>query len=237
MTAPRTLIVNADDFGRSPGINAGIVRAHREGIVTSTSLMVRWPAAAAAAQLARGCLRMSLGLHLDLGAWAFRDGEWRAVYEVVDTTDRQAVEHEARAQLERFRELVGGDPTHVDSHQHVHRGGAVAAVVDELARVLGAPVRDRHPRIAYCGDFYGRTGKGDPLHNAITVDSLVALLRRLTPGITELGSHPGEDDGADPLYAEERELELRTLCNARVRDVVHEEGIALCSFADARARL
>ena len=237
MTAARTLIVNADDFGRSAGINAGIMRAHLEGLVTSTSLMVRWPAAATAAQLARGCPRMSLGLHLDLGESAFRDGEWRAVYEVVDATDAQAVEREARAQLERFRVLVGVDPTHVDSHQHVHRGGAVAAVVDELARPLGLPVRDRHPRIAYRGDFYGRTGTGDLLHDAITVDSLLALLRGLAPGITELGCHPGENDGADPLYAEERELELRALCDARVRRVVRELGIALCSFAEVRAGL
>jgi len=45
MTAgTRFLIVNADDFGQSPGINRGIIKAHADGIVTSVSLMVRWPA-------------------------------------------------------------------------------------------------------------------------------------------------------------------------------------------------
>ena len=63
----RTLIVNADDFGRSAEINAGIVQAHRDGIVTSASLMVRWPAAVGAAAYARERPDLALGLHFDLG--------------------------------------------------------------------------------------------------------------------------------------------------------------------------
>ena len=49
--AERRLIMNADDFGISPGVNAGIIEAHERGIVTSASLMVRWPDAVAAANL------------------------------------------------------------------------------------------------------------------------------------------------------------------------------------------
>jgi hypothetical protein len=49
MTAARYLIVNADDFGQSPGVNRGIIQGFDQGIVTSASLMVRWPAAAPAA--------------------------------------------------------------------------------------------------------------------------------------------------------------------------------------------
>src|SRR4051794_34872451 len=60
----RILIVNADDFGQSAAITRGIVRAHEQGIVTSTSLMVRCPAAAEAVKHAAG---LDLGLHIDLG--------------------------------------------------------------------------------------------------------------------------------------------------------------------------
>ena len=63
----RQLIVNADDFGQSHSVNRGILAAHERGIVTSTSLMVRWPAAAKAAALGRTHPRLSLGLHVDLG--------------------------------------------------------------------------------------------------------------------------------------------------------------------------
>jgi chitin disaccharide deacetylase len=233
LTGQRVLIVNADDFGRSAGINAGVVRAHTAGIVTSASLMVRWPAAADAVKMARSVPGLSLGLHLDLGEWAFRDGEWQPLYEVAPTDDADAVAQEVRAQLSRFRELVARDPTHVDSHQHVHRDGVVAEVVEALARPLGVPVRDRHSQIAYCGDFYGQTGRGEPLHENITAAALIAILRRLPSGVTELACHPGEPDGADPVYDAERALELDSLCDARVRVALDEEGIELRSFADA----
>src|SRR5687767_10207836 len=67
VTPKRYLIVNADDFGLSPGVNAGIVAAHENGIVTSASLMVRKLAAAEAADYGRRHPKFSVGLHVDLG--------------------------------------------------------------------------------------------------------------------------------------------------------------------------
>jgi chitin disaccharide deacetylase len=234
VVAARTLIVNADDFGRSPGINAGIVRAHKHGIVTSASLMVRWPSARPAAQSARALPRLGVGLHLDLGEWAFVDGAWTESYHVVDTDDREAVDREARVQLARFRELLDADPTHIDSHQHVHRAGAAAQVVDALGRELGVSVRGRTGGISYCGEFYGQTRDGSRHHDAITRENLVAILRRLPEGVTELACHPGERDVGDRLYGIERTLELAQLCDPRTRAVIHEEGISLTSFRAIR---
>src|SRR5262245_54078747 len=94
----RLLIVNADDFGRNAAINEGIGRACGPGIVTSTSLMVRWPAAILAAVYARRNRRLSVGLHVDLGEWEYRGGDWRAVYEVVSLEDCEAVASEVRLQ-------------------------------------------------------------------------------------------------------------------------------------------
>ena len=78
MPAKRYLIVNADDFGLSAGVNRGVIEAHERGIVTSASLMVRPPAAAEAAADARAYPELSLGLHVDLGEWSYREGEWVA---------------------------------------------------------------------------------------------------------------------------------------------------------------
>ena len=119
----RHLIVNADDFGQSPAINRGIMAAHRGGIVTSASLMVRWDHAPEAIELARSCPRLSLGIHLDLGEWKYQaqDHEWKPLYQVVKPDDGAAALAEVRIQLSSFRALVGRDPTHIDSHQHIHR--------------------------------------------------------------------------------------------------------------------
>src|SRR5438552_16568410 len=64
MTSARRLIVNADDFGRSTSINQAIIRAHREGVLTTASLMVNEPAFAEAVALARENPRLGIGLHL-----------------------------------------------------------------------------------------------------------------------------------------------------------------------------
>jgi chitin disaccharide deacetylase len=228
----RLLIVNADDFGLSPGVNAGVIEAHERGVVTSASLMVRLDAAAAAAAYAQSDGQLGLGLHVDLGEWAFRNGEWVPVYEVVPLHDQEAVAAEVRSQLETFRHLTGANPTHLDSHQHVHDDHVPATVVRELARELGVPLRNHDPRVRYCGDLYGQSPGGETVLNAISVENLIDILTGLPAGITELGCHPGEGDDIESGYREEREAEVQVLCDPRVRETIEREGIVLCSFSD-----
>lgn len=230
--ARRCLIVNADDFGQSAGINRGVARAHEHGVVTSASLMVRWPPSAEAAAYARANSDLSVGLHVDLGEWAYRDGEWKAVYEVVPTEDADAVREEMASQLAEFRRLVGRDPTHVDAHQHVHRSEPVQSVALDLAAGLGVSLRDHSPDVRYVGDFYGQTGKGLPLPGAITVQAMLNILAELPSGITELGCHPGEGAPPDSTYGSERKRELEVLCDPRVIAAVAAQGIELRSFRD-----
>ena len=230
--SPRSLIVNADDFGRSPGINRGIVETHERGIVTSASLMVLWPAAAEAAAYARARTVLSVGLHVDLGEWTCCNGSWRKVYERVDATDRHAVEHAVNAQLDRCRELLGRDPTHLDSHQHVHREEPVRSILSRAADQLRVPLRDLAPAIRHHGGFYGQNARGEPLPELIRASSLVASLRRLPDGVTELGCHPGYADDVETMYREERRLEVDALCAAEVRQVLAEEKIRLISFSE-----
>jgi predicted glycoside hydrolase/deacetylase ChbG (UPF0249 family) len=224
----RVLIVNADDFGRSHGINSGVALAHDEGIVTSASAMVHWPAAEEAAELARE-RPLGVGLHVDLGEWAYGDGEWRVVYERA-AGDEAAVAEEVDAQLTRFRMLFAREPTHLDSHQHVHRNEPLRSILLEAGRRLGIPVRDLTPGIVYRGDFYGQTAEGEPLPDAIAVEALLELLSSLPPGITELGCHPASAPEAESSYAAERVEELRVLCDPRVEAAVHAEGIERRSF-------
>ncbi|PYM85004.1 MAG: hypothetical protein DME09_07225 [Candidatus Rokuibacteriota bacterium] len=231
MVGSRRVIVNADDFGQSHGINRGVIEAHQRGIVTSTSLMVRWPAAVEAGTYARGHTDLGLGLHFDLGEWACRAGAWRPVYKVVRPGDRVAVEAELARQLADFRTLVGREPSHIDSHQHAHLREPVRSVLLAVAHDLGVPLRRCNDRVHYVGDFYGQTADGAPLPEAITRSGLVRLLTELPAGVSEIGCHPGYVDDLDTMYREERAQEVAVLCDPAVRDTVGAMGIVLTSFA------
>jgi predicted glycoside hydrolase/deacetylase ChbG (UPF0249 family) len=235
MPSKSYLIVNADDFGQSPGVNRGILAAREHGIVTSASLMVRWTAAAEAAAYGRAHSAFSVGLHVDLSEWAYRDGTWVPSYQVVPMDNRDAVEEEVRRQLAAFRRLMGQDPTHIDSHQHVHHVEPACSVLVELARELAAPLRHFCPAVHYCGSFYGQAVKGYPYPEGIRVGTLIETLKSLPPGVTELGCHPGEGDDVDSMYRGERADEVKTLCDPRVRAALDAEGIELGSFRDLAA--
>ena len=230
MSNARYLIVNADDFGRSPGVNRGIMRAHQHGIVTSASLMVRWPAAEEAAEYARINPKLSVGLHLDLGEWVYRNSNWILLYEVVPLDDLFAVRQEVSRQLEVFRNLMGREPSHIDSHQHVHRREPVRTAALEAARQFSIPLRECSTDIQYCGRFYGQTAEGCAYPEWISVEALMSLLAELPPGITEVGCHPGEGQDLDTVYLTEREQEVKVLCDPRVHSALGELGICLCSF-------
>ena len=158
MDPDRVLIVNADDLGLSEAVNTGVIEAHERGIVTSASLMVMGAAAPDAASHGRRPGGLALGLHVDLCHWEYEDDRWVAAYRRVDTGDRKAVAAELNAQLDRFRELLGADPTHIDSHQHVHLDEPAASVFRAVGVRLGVPVRRLTSHARYLGDFYGRPG-------------------------------------------------------------------------------
>lgn len=247
----RRLIVNADDFGRTAGVNRGVVEAHRHGIVTSATLMVNYDAAPEAARLAIDCPGLGVGLHVALtgGVPALPP---ESVRSLVDARGRlparpeglagaQPAEilAEARAQLARFQALLGRAPSHFDSHHHSHRQPAVLDAVIALARETGRPVRCasaavaerlRAERIAttdaFVESFYGE---------AATLGTLNAILDALPEGTTELMCHPGHPDAellAGSSYGSEREQERVVLTSDAARRAVAERGIRLASFAE-----
>jgi predicted glycoside hydrolase/deacetylase ChbG (UPF0249 family) len=226
----RYVIVNADDFGQSEGVNRGIAEAHEHGVVTSASLLVRHPAAAEAAAYARDHPGLSAGLHLDFGEWGRPEGNWVELYSVPASTGEE-IAREARAQLEAFRELVGADPTHLDSHQHAHQDEPLSSVAQELAAELGVPLRGFDDRVRYRGDFYGQHD-GKPWRQGIQTAALLRLLESLEDGVTEIGCHPGFAWDLRSMYRLERELEVNVLCDPRVRRRFEEGDLTLCSFRE-----
>jgi len=234
MSEQRFLVVNADDLGLCAAVNEGIFAAHAEGIVTSASLMVRQGAAAAAAERAHEFPELAIGLHLDLGEWNYEAGEWTLAYSHCDGDDPGAVEAECRAQVERFRALLGRDPTHLDSHQHVHESEPAKGVAQALAAELGVPLRNRATR--YEGGFYGQSGKGEPFPDGITPEALMELIRTLPPGWSEIGCHPAAGPVPTSSYDAERQIELATLRDPQVKNLLSVMQINLCSFAQAEPK-
>lgn len=213
------LIVNGDDFGASTGVNRGILDAHRHGILTSTSLLVTAPAAEEAALMSRAVPEVSVGLHVDLG----------------DALERWSPASESRlrgvlaAQLARFERLMDRPPTHLDSHHDAHRDLRTTALFLETARQHTLPLRGHSPVRPYWS-FYGQWD-GVTHVEQIGPENLARILEKdIQGGITELICHPGYV-GTDlsSSYRAEREVELRTLCDPKIRQVLDRCGIRLIS--------
>jgi predicted glycoside hydrolase/deacetylase ChbG (UPF0249 family) len=197
--------------------------------------MVDGGAAAEAAEFARGATDLGLGLHVELRRWR-RGVPPRRGAALSAAGVRRHAGRELQRQLERFRLLVGREPTHLDSHQHRHTSPLVQPLFEQKARELGIPLRRTPLGVRFCGDFYGHDGRGRPNPDAITLAALITVLEQTSEGVTELGCHPGYADDLDDWYRVEREREVRVLCDPRVRAAVRQQGITLMSFRDVQLR-
>jgi predicted glycoside hydrolase/deacetylase ChbG (UPF0249 family) len=242
----RRLIVNADDFGLTPGVSEGILAAHRHGIVTSTTMLVNRDVSA---DLVRRALDagLGLGLHVNLtlgrpltrGA-SLVDGSGTFVRDPRRAAARAKageVATEVEAQIERFEKLVGTKPTHLDTHHHVGLHEPVREAVVEAARELDVPVRSQdttvRARMRSAGlrtpdHFFGESGPDAYWSLARTL----AHLRTLPPGTSEFMTHPGWCDAelSYSRYGRQREIEMIGLGSPSVRGAAAALGITLCDF-------
>jgi predicted glycoside hydrolase/deacetylase ChbG (UPF0249 family) len=244
----RRLIVNADDFGLTPGVSLGILRAHRHGIVTSTTAMVNREIAPDLVAAARDS-GIGIGLHVNLtlgspisrarslvdGAGAFvRDARRAAA-----RADARDVAAEVEAQIDRFLDVFRQRPTHLDTHHHVGLYEPVAEVVVQAASRLGVAVRSQNATararartagLATPDHFAGESGPDAYW----SLDRTLGHLRTLAPGTTEFMTHPGLFDDALGFsrYGRQREAELVGLGTPPARAAAAALGIRLCTFGD-----
>jgi predicted glycoside hydrolase/deacetylase ChbG (UPF0249 family) len=248
------LIVNADDFGYTPGVTRGILRAHRDGIVTATTLMANAPDTEGAAEAARTAKTLDVGVHLvftygrpltaadRVPSLVTATGEFPRVTDLLRSGRPTAEEAlvEARAQYEHVRRLLGRDPTHVDTHHWVHDLPALEDAVLALAKETGIAARTHDGRqrarfrdagVRTPDRFvreYQHTGK-------IGLERLIGLLEVLSEdgGTIELMCHPGEPDEAlrtGSSYAAERGVELDALTDPSARQAIARLGIELVDY-------
>jgi predicted glycoside hydrolase/deacetylase ChbG (UPF0249 family) len=133
----RKLVVNADDFGFTRDVNQGIVEAHRQGILTATTLMATGAAFDDAVRLARENPTLDIGVHLVLvGEPPFPPTVAQLMHAVA--LGRIRIHDELQAQVRRILD-AGLEPTHLDTHKHTHLLPPVLAAVAQLSEEYRIP--------------------------------------------------------------------------------------------------
>jgi predicted glycoside hydrolase/deacetylase ChbG (UPF0249 family) len=219
-------IVNGDDFGASHGINIGIIEAHKNGVLTSTSLMITMQKSKEAARLSDKFPQMSIGLHVTLTS---EEG-----LPLINFDSAEICMDEMVRQWDCFCDLLGRPPTHLDSHHNIHRDPRLKHLFLDLADSRKIPLRE-NSSVRYFSEFYGQWD-GEAHLEQISVENLCNMLQtRISDGFTELSCHPGYVDiDYATSYSMERETELRTICDPRVRKKFTEMDIKLISYHDIK---
>lgn len=245
------LIVNADDFALTEGVTKGILLAHLNGIVTSTSLMVNSPYFEKAVLMLKETSSIGIGIHLTL-TWqkpilpssripslVDQNGKFlKRPILIPDNLDIAEVEAELTAQIEKA--LATGLPiTHLDSHHHIHVScQALFKLFANLAKKYNFPLRSLEEKERkellysnigtpdyFIGTFFGK--------EKISISRIKELLGNLPDGVTELMCHPGIPDeilAAESSYVEERKLELDILTDPNLRKWLDDKNIHLANY-------
>ena len=251
----RILIVNADDCNLTAGVTRGILEAHRRGLVTSTTVMVNLPGLERTRDLLHAVPSLDAGLHCNLtfgppvlppaSVPSLVDASGRFIRDPARQAragDLAQVREELAAQAGRFEAAFGRRPSHLDSHHHLHRFPGVFGAVLEVAVRLGVPLRAISPEMAA-----RIRARGLPAPDRMIGDvgqepywsreRLLAALRALEEGVTELMCHPGyADDALTSSYAAQREAERGALCDPAVAEALREAGIRLAGYRELAAR-
>jgi predicted glycoside hydrolase/deacetylase ChbG (UPF0249 family) len=255
------LIVNADDFGWTRDVNDGIVHAHRNGILTATTLMAGGAAFDHAVALARETPSLNVGCHLTLLQTtsvltgrplpaAFPD-LFRAI-----ALGRIDLYGELSAQVRKIL-AAGIVPAHLDTHKHTHILPPVASAVARIVREFGirwvrlpfdfGPVSGLAARLMHTQ----KNGLARKLRaaGAITTDhftgfaitgrvdeaNLLRVIRTLPEGTTELMCHPGfcreELQASTTRLKQSREIELNALTSVAVRAALAERRVELANYS------
>ena len=240
----RVLIVNADDFGLSKGQNYGIIEACRNGVVTSTTALVNGAAIDHAAQLSRSTPELAVGMHfvLTLGEplsampGLTRDGRlgkwiWQQAEE--DSLPLEEIAHELACQYRRFVELFGHEPTHIDSHHHVHMFAQIYPIVAAFAREKGIALRIDRQQAARSSAGFSSEFYGEAVSEELFLQTLDASIARGERSL-EVMCHPAYVDRIimGSAYCYPRLDELDVLTSASLKAAVADRGYCLGTYRD-----
>ncbi|GAB6169255.1 chitin disaccharide deacetylase [Clostridium carnis] len=240
------LIVNSDDFGISKAVNLGIIEAHKNGVVTSTTLMCNMESAKNAVDISREYKDLGIGIHLvltagyplakDVNSLVDENGKFLKMDKIRELAQIDDIRKEFRCQMNKFLSF-GIKPTHIDSHHHVHSIPKVLEVVKELALEYNLPVRlieaenksipeEIKKTDKFIGSFYD-LGNIDP-------EGFINILEKnIDIKVLEIMCHPGYLDDyiiSNSSYCIQRTKELKTLTSNMVKNYIKLNKIELVNF-------
>ncbi|MGL4848448.1 MAG: chitin disaccharide deacetylase [Clostridium sp.] len=238
------IIFNADDFGLTEGVNLGIIKGFKKGIVKSTTLMVNMGYAKHAVELAKQNPGLGVGVHLTVTAGRpiiekktslldennnFYNKD--LLYDYTVEFEVEDLYNEWKAQIEKFIEMVGEKPTHLDSHHHIHLIPKYLDVALRLANEYEIPMREqKHTDKKYEYVKLAQTFIGSGCEKEYFLEDRENILGE---NIVEIMCHPAIVD--DELirissYNKGRENELEIITSEEIRNWIENNEIEIINF-------
>ena len=239
------IIINADDFGYCEAVNYGIISAHNNGIVRSTSMMANMPGVEHGVGLLKENKTLNCGVHMTLSCGrpllsnlktiVDKDGFFirRITDEIIEKMDCDEIYRELCAQIDRVKGL-GIDISHLDSHHHIHTLVSLKPVVEKIVTKYNLPIRGgfeynlEYSKVVPLIDSFYKENVSEE-YFIKNIDEIMKY------DVVDIMSRPAFLDDYilnSTSYAIDRTKEHKILTSKKVKEFLEKNGLVISSYRD-----
>ena len=239
------IIINADDFGYCEAVNYGIISAHNNGIVRSTSMMANMPGVEHGVGLLKENKTLNCGVHMTLSCGrpllsnlktiVDKDGFFirRITDEIIEKMDCDEIYRELCAQIDRVKGL-GIDISHLDSHHHIHTLVSLKPVIEKIVTKYNLPIRGgfeynlEYSKVVPLIDSFFKENVSEE-YFIKNIDEIMKY------DVVDIMSHPAFLDDYilnSTSYAIDRTKEHKILTSKKVKEFLEKNGLVISSYRD-----
>ncbi|HBF0727895.1 TPA: chitin disaccharide deacetylase [Clostridioides difficile] len=239
------IIINADDFGYCEAVNYGIISAHNNGIVRSTSMMANMPGVEHGVGLLKENKTLNCGVHMTLSCGrpllsnlktiVDKDGFFirRITDEIIEKMDCDEIYRELCAQIDRVKGL-GIDISHLDSHHHIHTLVSLKPVIEKIVTKYNLPIRGgfeynlEYSKVVPLIDSFYKENVSEE-YFIKNIDEIMKY------DVVDIMSHPAFLDDYilnSTSYAIDRTKEHKILTSKKIKEFLEKNGLVISSYRD-----
>ncbi|HBH3650845.1 chitin disaccharide deacetylase [Clostridioides difficile] len=239
------IIINADDFGYCEAVNYGIISAHNNGIVRSTSMMANMPGVEHGVGLLKENKTLNCGVHMTLSCGrpllsnlktiVDKEGFFirRITDEIIEKMDCDEIYRELCAQIDRVKGL-GIDISHLDSHHHIHTLVSLKPVIEKIVTKYNLPIRGgfeynlEYSKVVPLIDSFYKENVSEE-YFIKNIDEIMKY------DVVDIMSHPAFLDDYilnSTSYAIDRTKEHKILTSKKVKEFLEKNGLVISSYRD-----